>query len=486
MKMKKLTTLLVAAGSLLSLAACGGGGSSRTPSSSNEIYVCVYDGGYGTAWIEQIAKDYEADTGIKVNWDADDTILDRVEDQLKNGSDYDIIMSHDINWQNYAALGYLENLDSVYDSNVYGLDVKLKDRVVDGALEMSKCEGETEGEEHYYKVCYTQGAGGLVYNMDMFEENGWNVPTTYEELVTLCNTIVEAKVSTGNRGEYVKPFAWAGNDRQYYWDYLVFEWWAQLAGMEKINTIREYKGTDGKYSSGYEMYNPETYYKEFVQAYDMWYQLVALNDKYSTTNAYAQALSTAKAAFVNGQAAMIPYAQWAKYELEQVAEGGKLSFDFAMMKAPKAKADAQDVNYMVGFGDSMIIPANAPAKELAKDFLRYMAGDKACKTFTEKSEGAFLAFDYSDIDMQDLKNDTYINSVYNKLTTSKDFTLASNSPLAVWTTNSVMPWVANKYYYAEACKTPADNTAKKVGDAIYNTARENWVVWCRNAGVSGQ
>lgn len=482
-KYLKILSLALLVTSLTSLVSCG----EKKKKDENEIYVCVYDGGYGTKWIEELAKQYEEDTGIKVNWQADDSILDRVEDQLKNGSDYDIIMSHDINWQNYAAQGLLANLDDLYETNVYNSETKFKDKLVDGALDLSKSEGQ-DGNEHYYKVCYTQGAGGLIYNIDMFNKNGWKVPTTYDELKTLCQTIVDAKIDTGSgkRGDYVKPFAWSGNDRQYYWDYLVFEWWAELAGLEKINTIKEYKGPDGKYSTGYEMYNPDTYYKEFMQAYEMWYDLIALNSSYSLDNAYAENLAKAKSAFVNGQAAMIPYAQWAKYELEQVTDSKKLDFNIAMMKTPKVSIDSLEVNYMVGFGDSMIIPENAISKDLAKGFLTYLASDKALKTFVKESQGAFLAFNYDNVDLEELKKDTYTNSVLKKLTESTKFTLASKSPLTTWTTNSVMPWINNEYYYSKACKTPSENTKEIIGQTMYTVAKQNWPIWCRSANVSNK
>jgi hypothetical protein len=150
------------------------------------------------------------------------------------------------------------------------------------------------------------------------------VPTTYDELVTLCSTINNAKISVGDR-EYVKPFAWSGADRQYYWDYPMFEWWAQLAGVDKINTIKKYMGPTGKYSDGYEMYNPANYYKEFVEAYDKWWSLIANASANSISTSYSDKLGTAQSAFNAGKAAMIPYAQWGKYELEKT-NGGSFGF----------------------------------------------------------------------------------------------------------------------------------------------------------------
>ena len=101
--------------------------------------------------------------------------------------------------------------------------------------EVSKLE-----DGHYYKVCYTQGAGGLVYNKTMFEQNGWSVPTTYAELKALCKTIADAHLMTDNL-EPIVPIVWSGADREYYWDYIVFEWWAQLGGEEAINNYKAFE-----------------------------------------------------------------------------------------------------------------------------------------------------------------------------------------------------------------------------------------------------
>ena len=44
-----------------------------------------------------------------------------------------------------------------------------------------------------------------------------------------------------------------------------------------------------------------------------------------------------------------------------VLNGADLSFDVAMMKTPTISADSNHYNFMVGFGDSIIIPSNINA-----------------------------------------------------------------------------------------------------------------------------
>ncbi len=463
---------LIATSALLGLTGCG---KKRT----GDLFVTVYDGGYGTDWIKQVAEDYEAKTGIKVSWSADQTILDRLSTELDAPSS-DIYMSHDIGWQGYAEQGLLEELDDLYASEVEGTGKTFKDRLCAGAEEISKLN------DHYYKVCYTQGAGGLVYNVKMFQDNGWTVPTTYAELQALCQQIVDAKVPTSEPGTKVVPIAWSGADREYYWDYIVFEWWAQLAGEEKINQFKSYK-VDGTYGTGYEVFNPSTYHKEFVDAYNMWHSLIAQNPSYSNNTPQSAKLVSASSMFANGMAAMIPYAQWAKYEIQN-STGTQFAFDVAMMKTPKATAESQDFNYNVGFGDSIIIPKNISddSKAKAKDFLRYLAGKEACKTFVDKARGAFLAFDYSIVDLGDLLQDTYIKSINEKLTTCKNFNLVSMNPVAYMNSSAIMPWINNVYYYSKAFAEPTNDEYKApaVGAKMYETAQSGWKNWVKKAGVS--
>lgn len=479
-KLMILSGLVLSAISLNVLSSCGG----DPRKTDDTLYVVVYDGGYGREWIDTIASNYETKTGVKVEVTMDNSILDRIESEMKNGSNYDIYISHDINWKSYAASGYLAELDDLYSSSVEGTGKKFIERLCNDAAENSKYKGE-DGTEHYYKVCYTQGAGGLVYNVDLFQKNGWGVPTTYSELKKLCETISATEIPGGDRGETYSPFAWSGSDRQYYWDYLVFPWWYELAGESRVETILQYKGPDGKYATGYEMYNPDNYYKEFYEAYDMWYNLVAnATNNNSIDKAFSSSLINAQSAFANGKAAMIPYAQWAKYEIENAVKKDDLGFNIKMMKTPKAKEDSTtQYNYNVGFGDSMIIPADSPNIQKAKDFLNYLATYDACKTFVEKSDGAFLAFDYSDVDLSSLSSNTYVTSIHEILTTTKNFNLVSDNEITYWNTNTVMPWLQNKYYYAQACQAPSENTSAKIGPYMYSQAKAGWSSWLRNAGL---
>ena len=473
---KKIVSLLTVGLTVSTLFGCGG----KKNRAEGSLAILAYNGGYGIEWLEDICAEFENQTGISCFPETDATILQKMENQLTGPtSEYDVFMSHDLNWQNYASRGLITNLDDLYETeNDDG--VKFKDRFTNGADELSRYKGN-DGQEHYYKVAFTQGAGGLVYNASMFKNKGWTVPTTYDELVTLCAKIV--KDTNGS----VKPFAWAGGGggetRDYYWDYLIYEWWGEMDGAPSIEKWLEFKGEDGTYLSGYDNFDPDGKFKNFKKAYGMWYDLVALHPEYSIENAAGSSLLDAQSAFFEQEAAMIPYGQWAKKEIE-MAMAEDFEFDVKFMRTPRVSKDSKYYNFMVGFGDSMIIPENSPNKDAAKQFLEFMASDYACKAFVEKAEGPFLSFDYSDIDMSDLRKDPYIDSMYEIITDSVNFSTATNSPIVVNNSGTeIQPWIANTRYYVDAVGNASENTPDIVFKEVYNTAKEKWPTYCRIAGV---
>lgn len=461
--MNKKIILLPLAALTLGAVSCGPKGGS----SANEISVCFFNGGYGTSWANKVASDFEAETGIKVKVKADGSIDTKIEDMMKKPR-YDIIMSHGINWRTFAARGQLENLNDLYameneDGKTFA------DRCLDDAKKASKI-----GDD-YYKVCWTRGAGGFVYNVDMFKQNHWEVPKTYEELATLCETIYNADIEVG--GDYVVPIVWT-KDRAYYWDYIVYEWWAQLAGIEKIEHFKTFLGDDGTLEKGYEVFNPNTNLSELKQAYQKWFDLIPSHKNYCNANAATVELTTAQSLFISGKAAMIPYAQWAKNEIQE-NQRVLFPFEIAMMETPKVSSTASGYNYNVGFGDSIIIPKNRDegAKASAKKFINYLATKKGCKTFVQEARGAFLAFDYSPVDLGDLANDKFVKSVYDKITKCTNFNLDSDAPVARYNSSIIKgAWYNDEYKYTEAFSDP-DNTSYQpttLLETLFSKARSQW------------
>lgn len=98
----------------------------------------------------------------------------------------------DINYSYYVDAGILADL-----SDYKGLEsIKQAYLDIDEALEIVPIEGN-------YAVPYVANAAGILYNKDIFEEHGWKIPSTWEELIALCEEMKQ---------EGVQPFYFGFKD----------------------------------------------------------------------------------------------------------------------------------------------------------------------------------------------------------------------------------------------------------------------------------
>ncbi|NBH14670.1 extracellular solute-binding protein [Lachnospiraceae bacterium] len=84
----------------------------------------------------------------------------------------------DINYSNFLDANMLMDI-----SDFDGLsDIKENYLATNKELEYVPQEG-------VYAMPYMANAAGVLYNRDMFEEHNWSIPTTWEEFLSLCDTI---------------------------------------------------------------------------------------------------------------------------------------------------------------------------------------------------------------------------------------------------------------------------------------------------------
>ena len=398
---------------------------------THQLKLSFFNGGYGSAWAYAMAAKYEEETGIVITVDASETLQADVPNMLDNGTDSDIIMSHGISWELPALQGKIEPLDDLYAMGCD--DGTVEDRVVTELL--NDCKLKFDGK--YYKLPWTNGVGGLVYNKKLFDKNGWKVPETYEDLVELCETIEKAGVvanpnAPAQNRRTVKPFAWSSET--YYWDYLVFDWWAQLQGIDGIEEIKKLGSSN--------VFDPQGSYK-FPEALKLWTDLIqphkvdGVMRDYCIDGSSGRDYMAAQTDFINGYAAMMPNAQWFESEMRDNIDPEIC--EVIMMPAPtvpNAKKDDDGnvirVNYQVGGGDSIIIPASAPNKAEAKKFLAFMMREDNAKLFTERTLGVMLGVKYDNLDgIADRYLTSFAHSVFEINKNSQKFNLYSQNNMVL-------------------------------------------------------
>lgn len=89
-----------------------------------------------------------------------------------------VAIGGDINYSNFLDAGLFMDI-----SDFDGLeDIKQAYLDMDKELEYVPMDG-------VYAVPYMANAAGVLYNRDMFEEHGWEIPTTWDEFISLCQEI---------------------------------------------------------------------------------------------------------------------------------------------------------------------------------------------------------------------------------------------------------------------------------------------------------
>ena len=263
------------------------------------LNIMYFKGGYGDEWLKEMETKFEADypgidVVLKPSTDASQfqTLLEQ-KLQAPNTPD-DIYICHDIPWQYLSSQGLIADLTNdlygqtiYYDTNRDNLAIKFQDLVATSSLPTAMYNNK------FYKVPLIQGVGGIAYNKTLFDKYGWEVPETYEELETLCETIYNSN-ATNASGEKVYPFVFSGTE-SYLWDGMINAWWMQLAGEE------EYERGWNPGKDDMDVYNPEVY-PYHKDAYQAWYDLVCVNkSKYVKPGSEGLTYLEADMAFAAGQ-----------------------------------------------------------------------------------------------------------------------------------------------------------------------------------------
>ena len=177
----------------------------------------------------------------------------------------------DINYSYYV------DADILADVSDYPGLADVKESYIDilEALEITPKDGT-------YGVPYVANAAGILYNRDMFEEHGWEIPESWDELMALCEEI---------EAEGILPFYFGFRDT-----------WTCLAPWNSLAVDLAPADTCQKVNAG-----ETTFSEEYVEVAEKCAQLVS----YGPEDPFAYGYNDACTAFANGESAMYPIGSYA-------------------------------------------------------------------------------------------------------------------------------------------------------------------------------
>lgn len=437
---KRITAMILVMAMLASLMSCNkatGTGSTSTSSTGEQttLKISFFKGGLGEEWIKALATQFEKENaGVKVVLEGDPAITEKMGPRLESGSNLpDLAFVLQTGWQRWGLKGYLADLSGLYDT-VVDNNLTLKQKLQPSDAKLGLIQGK------YWVVPWTDGATGFVYNSKMFEQNGWAVPQTVNELYALLPKIKEKGIA---------PFAWGGKVIGY-WDFIIRGWWAQYEGVAGIETYKAMAG-------------PEVYAQEGrLKALEVFQKLI-MDPTNSVTGSNGMDHIQSQMAFLQGKAAMIPNGGWLENEMKNSLPEG---FVMKMMPLPTIDGakDAKVNNTQAG--DFVVVPAKAKNVELAKKFIMFMSRDDMLQLFTEKC-GSVRPFQYDPSKAAGLTE--FNKSVIDIWKTSKNIYFFSDNPIYY---SKFYDWPAAGAPYAMIFAE--DDTAQTAFDSNVTFAKQNW------------
>lgn len=207
--MKKIIAMLLCLAMALSLVACGG---SSAPAATEApkadapatnaptaeaptaepvtIKVAAIETAYGSqVWVD-VAAAFEAETGIKVELTTDKNLEDVLSGPMQNGEFPDVCHLATGRpaglTEQLVKANALHPLTNALALTIPGETVKVSDKIAGGFTDNNIVapygDGVTYMAPMFYSPC------GLFYNAKLFEDKGWEVPTTWDEMWELGET----------------------------------------------------------------------------------------------------------------------------------------------------------------------------------------------------------------------------------------------------------------------------------------------------------
>lgn len=244
---------------------------------AHHLYIGVFNGGYGKAWLEKAAEDFcksYDDVQIIIDSDKKDELqTNNLKDQIDTYA-YDLYISP----TNYMQMVYDETHMAMDITDTVTSDISLKNGVSDTSIARRMKESfrnfynvGTEEKPKYYAVPVGGSIWGLNYDYDLFEEKGLFISGYDEEedeLIFTTGKTGDKPKSVGRDGvagtyddgtpttwsefkqllaemknKSVTPFIWAENMASYRYFFLM-SLWADYEGKERMENALKMNGTE--------------------------------------------------------------------------------------------------------------------------------------------------------------------------------------------------------------------------------------------------
>ena len=368
--MKKIIALVLALVMALSLVACGAKQAEETkaPEAGNNtpvetkapeaeavtIKVAAIETAYGSdVWV-QVCEAFTAETGIKVELTTDKNLEDVLTGPMQNGEFPDVV---------HLALGRpaglteqlvkqnaLHDLTNMLATTIPGESTTPAEKIIPGFTATSATNPYGDGKTYMALMFYSPC--GLFYNAKLFEEKGWEVPTTWEEMWALGDLAAEEGIA-------LFTYPTAG-----YYDAFMFALMNAIGGPEFFNAITNYEEGAWDTAEG----------QKLLEILD---KLADYTHPNTPAQANNQDFTKNQLMVMTNDALFMPNGTWITGEMAGALETLTNEFEWGMTAIPAAGNAPCSFCWIEQAG----IPAAAEHIAEAEQFVAFLYSDKAAEIF---------------------------------------------------------------------------------------------------------
>ncbi len=219
------------------------------------------------------------------------------------------------------------------------------------------CEGRTSA------LPYSVMASSVIYNKAIFEENGIEVPETWDDLIAACEALTAAGVT---------PFYATFKD-----DWTVAQGWYDYSiggSIDVVDFFDELAAEGADVGEG----STVSFAQDFSEPIGRMSELTA----YTNPDASSRGYNDGNLAFAKGEAAMYLQGPWALAEIAKTDP----DLDLGTFPLPMTD-DPADLKVRVNTDLAAMIPEESRFKDAARDFLEYLYQPEIIEAYNESQLG---------------------------------------------------------------------------------------------------
>ncbi len=436
--MKKFVALLLALCATFSFTACGTlGGGSRDGKAKLEF---VHYWPEHAKLLKDICQDYSTlnpnvtITPINVPYS---NIESQIMSMLRSGGLPDVFCFWSNACYNLADGGYLANIDDFVAQ-------EKQNYLNDGfSLEDGKING------HYYAAPFRASGYVIVYNKVMFEEYGWDVPTTLEELESLCYQVID-----DSNGELTPLAVYGTSSGTMMQVKSTFDAYINIISGLVNDPAYYYNRQDASREP-----QLEQLYADSLDKFKKWYDA-----EFFTKD--PQTRDNAQREFTNAKTPMILFNN-NNLDVLQETIGENFEIGAISFPAPQIVQELNLSSYTNGTFDSIFIAQSSKNKDAAMDFMKYLMSDEIQQKWATATRSVSLKKNvtYSN---EEQRNIAGLLSQLGSYPQKADFTMSTEASSGNYTLVNNYLTGASNLSALDVVRRGFNNTVNSVTDGILN------------------